>query len=222
MSYRVDSYSLSGGGSIDWVPGVVPAAWGGPWRAWRAVRAAPKTRNWSSTRVINPTRSAVLLEDDHPKHLQSSANLSETRASTWLRGRRAARADRARRKGRAPARPPRACSWRPRDGCDDRRKHGKLFFNLQPTSWLAAMRCRGEHHIVPMCPVLPLIPSGRHFTCLPSLSCAGTVLRGLVAAFPDAARLDDLELLLEEGVADERDSSAGGAPHVQDGRWRAL
>ena len=47
MSYipRVDSYSLSGGGSIDWVPGVVPAAWGGPRRAWRTVRAAPKTGN---------------------------------------------------------------------------------------------------------------------------------------------------------------------------------
>ena len=96
------------------------------------------------------------------------------------------------------------------------------FFNLQLTSWLAAMRCRGEHHIVPMCPVLPLIPSGRRFTCLPSLSCAGTVLRGLVAAFPHAARLDALELLLEEGVADERVSSAGGAPHVQDGRMRDL
>ena len=55
-----------------------------------------------------------------------------------------------------------------------------------------------------------------------TLSCAGTVLRGLVAAFPHAARLDALELLLEEGVADERDSSAGGAPHVQDGRMRDL
>ena len=44
-SYRVNAYSLSGGGSIDWVPGVVPAAWGGPRRAWRAVRAAPKTGN---------------------------------------------------------------------------------------------------------------------------------------------------------------------------------
>ena len=44
MSCRVNFYSLSGGGSIDWVPGVVPAAWGGPWRAWRAVRAAPKTK----------------------------------------------------------------------------------------------------------------------------------------------------------------------------------
>ena len=63
------------------------------------------------------------------------------------------------------------------------------------------MWCRGEHHIVPMCPVLPLIPSGRRFTCLPSLSCAGTVLRGLVAAFPHAARLDALELLLAEPIA---------------------
>ena len=51
MSYRVNAYSLSGGGSIDWVPGVVSAAWGGLWRAWRAVRAAPKTRNYTSTRV---------------------------------------------------------------------------------------------------------------------------------------------------------------------------
>ena len=53
MSYRVNAYSLSGGGSIDWVPGVVSAAWGGLWRAWRAVRAAPKTRNYTSTRVLN-------------------------------------------------------------------------------------------------------------------------------------------------------------------------
>ena len=43
-----------------------------------------------------------------------------------------------------------------------------------------------------------------------------------MAAFPHAARLDALELLLEEGVADERDSSAGGAPHVRDGRMRDL
>jgi hypothetical protein len=70
--------------------------------------------------------------------------------------------------------------------------------NRRAGCWLAVMRCRGEHHIVPMCPVLPLIPCGRRFTCLPSLSCAGTVLRGLVAAFPHAARLDALELLLEE------------------------
>ena len=32
MSYRVYSYTLSGGGSIDWVPGVPLAAWGGPGR----------------------------------------------------------------------------------------------------------------------------------------------------------------------------------------------
>ena len=30
--------------------------------------------------------------------------------------------------------------WRPRDGYVDRRKHGKLFFNLQPTSWVLACR----------------------------------------------------------------------------------
>ena len=44
MSHRVYPYSLSGGISIDWLPGVVPAAWGGPWRAWRAVRAAQARR----------------------------------------------------------------------------------------------------------------------------------------------------------------------------------
>ena len=40
ISYRVNAYiySLSGGGSIDWVPGVVLAAWGGPGRALGAVR----------------------------------------------------------------------------------------------------------------------------------------------------------------------------------------
>ena len=51
MSYRVDSYSLSDGGSIGTLPGVVPAAWGGQRRARRAVRAAPKTRNYTYTRV---------------------------------------------------------------------------------------------------------------------------------------------------------------------------
>ena len=43
MSYRVYYYSLSGGRSIDWVPGVSLAAWGGPRRTQGAVRAAPKT-----------------------------------------------------------------------------------------------------------------------------------------------------------------------------------
>ena len=51
MSCRVNFYSLSGGGSIGTLPGVVPAAWGGPWRAWRAVRVVPKTRNYTYTRV---------------------------------------------------------------------------------------------------------------------------------------------------------------------------
>ena len=51
MSYRVNAYSLSGAGSIDWVPGVVSAAWGGLWCARRTVRAAPKTRNYGPTRV---------------------------------------------------------------------------------------------------------------------------------------------------------------------------
>ena len=51
MSCRVNVYSLSGGGSIGTLLGVVPAAWGGPRRARRAVRAAPKTRNYTHTRV---------------------------------------------------------------------------------------------------------------------------------------------------------------------------
>ncbi len=51
MSCRVNIYSLSGGGSIGTLPGVVPAAWGGLWRARRAVRAAPKTRNCITSRV---------------------------------------------------------------------------------------------------------------------------------------------------------------------------
>ena len=45
MSNRVYPYSLSGCKSIDWVPGVPLAAWGGPGRTQGAVRAAPKTRN---------------------------------------------------------------------------------------------------------------------------------------------------------------------------------
>ena len=51
MSYRVYPYSLSGGKSIDWLPGVPLAAWGGPGRTQGAVRAAPKTRNYTPTRV---------------------------------------------------------------------------------------------------------------------------------------------------------------------------
>jgi hypothetical protein len=43
-------YSLSGGQSIDWVPGVPLAAWGGPGRTQGVVRAAPKTRNYTRTR----------------------------------------------------------------------------------------------------------------------------------------------------------------------------
>jgi hypothetical protein len=51
MSYRVYYYSLSGGGSIDWVPGVPLAAWGGPRRTQGAVRAAPKMEDLARTRV---------------------------------------------------------------------------------------------------------------------------------------------------------------------------
>ena len=51
MSHRVYPYSLSGGISIDWLPGVPLAAWGGPGRTQGAVRAAPKTRNYTHTRV---------------------------------------------------------------------------------------------------------------------------------------------------------------------------
>ena len=58
MSREVHVYTIGGGGSIDWVPGVVPAAWGGPRRAWRAVRAAPKTRNYETTRVLTRATGA--------------------------------------------------------------------------------------------------------------------------------------------------------------------
>jgi hypothetical protein len=57
MSCRVDSYSLSGGGSIGTLPGVVPAAWGGPRRARRAVRAAPKTGHCGTSKVKDYGRS---------------------------------------------------------------------------------------------------------------------------------------------------------------------
>ena len=53
MSYKVYPYSLSGGISIDWLPGVPLAVWGGPGRTQGAVRAAPKTRNCITSRV-NP------------------------------------------------------------------------------------------------------------------------------------------------------------------------
>ena len=67
MSYRVNVYSLSGGGSIGTLPGVVPAAWGGPWRARRAVRAAPKTRNCGSSRVLRAgiKENALLRSGTH-------------------------------------------------------------------------------------------------------------------------------------------------------------
>ena len=65
------------------------------------------------------------------------------------------------------------------------------------------MRCRGEHHSVPMCPALSRLASGRRFLCLRSPSCAGDGVRGLVAPFLLTARLDGLEQLREKGLADE-------------------
>ena len=80
----------------------------------RAVGMQPRNRVCCVSCPFNPTSYAdsiaVLLEDDHPKHLQSAADLSGTSLATWLRGRQTARADRARRNGRAPALPPQACS----------------------------------------------------------------------------------------------------------------
>ena len=73
MSYRVYPYSLSGGKSIDWLPGVPLAAWGGPGRTQGAVRAAPKTRNYTPTRVkragythtrVVPNRIKPFIERD--------------------------------------------------------------------------------------------------------------------------------------------------------------
>ena len=67
MSYRVYPYSLSGGKCIDWVPGVPLAAWGGPGRTQGAVRAAPKIRNYTTSRVnpqsvrVYEIREAVIL-----------------------------------------------------------------------------------------------------------------------------------------------------------------
>ena len=84
------------------------------------------------------------------------------------------------------------------------------------------MRCRGEHHSVPMCPALSRLASGRRFLCLRSPSCAGDGVRGLVAPFLLTARLDGLEQLREKGLADERDAGAGAAPHVWDWLRRAL
>ena len=51
MSREVNVYTKGGGGSIGLVPGVVPAAWGGPGRARGAVRAVPKTEDLARTRV---------------------------------------------------------------------------------------------------------------------------------------------------------------------------
>ena len=53
MSREVNVHTKGGGGSIGLVPGVVPAAWGGPGRARGAVRAVPKTEDfaYSSSRV---------------------------------------------------------------------------------------------------------------------------------------------------------------------------
>ena len=51
MSREVNVYTKGGGGSIGLVPGVVPAAWGGPGRARGAVRAVPKTEDFARTRV---------------------------------------------------------------------------------------------------------------------------------------------------------------------------
>ena len=52
MSREVNVYTKGGGGSIGLVPGVVPAAWGGPGRARGAVRAVPKTEDLAPTRVL--------------------------------------------------------------------------------------------------------------------------------------------------------------------------
>ena len=41
-----------------------------------------------------------------------------------------------------------------------------------------------------------------------------------MSPFLHLTRLDRLELLQEQGLTDERDSSAGGASHVRDGRMR--
>jgi hypothetical protein len=51
MSREVNVYTKGGEGSIGLVPGVVPAAWGGPGRARGAVRAVPKTEDLARTRV---------------------------------------------------------------------------------------------------------------------------------------------------------------------------
>ena len=61
MSREVHVYTIGGGGSIDWVPGVVLAAWGGPGRARGAVRVVPKTRNCITSRV-KARRPSLLVE----------------------------------------------------------------------------------------------------------------------------------------------------------------
>ena len=98
------------------------------------------------------------------------------------------------------------------------REHESNFLNCQPTSWLASMRCTGELHIVPMCPALSCMPSGRRFSCLRSPSCAGDGLRGLVASSLHPACLEALELELQQGLIVERDAGAGGSAHVRDAR----
>jgi hypothetical protein len=70
MSYRVYPYSLSGGKSIDWLPGVPLAAWGGPGRTQGAVRAAPKTRNYTRTRVKGTKRAFRPRSSHRPAHQQ--------------------------------------------------------------------------------------------------------------------------------------------------------
>ena len=66
MSYRVYPYSLSGGKCIDWVPGVPLAAWGGPGRTQGAVGAAPKTRNYTTSRVKHEVRNRPKYQKANP------------------------------------------------------------------------------------------------------------------------------------------------------------
>ena len=61
MSREVHVYTKGGVDSIDWVPGVVPAAWGGPGRARGAVRAVPKTRNYD-IQLISGIKKVICLE----------------------------------------------------------------------------------------------------------------------------------------------------------------
>jgi hypothetical protein len=80
------------------------------------VQPCATTLNRSLTINLNPSTCVVHLVDAPPTNLQSAADLKETSLATWRRGRRAARADRACRKRRAAALPPRACSRRSRRG----------------------------------------------------------------------------------------------------------